>query len=117
MSFFLSSKAPAKPVRAKVVVPDKTKAKADSAPAGRHLAWLWMVLGLLICAGLGAGWHFGTRALHAQFVALHPAPPGAGALRMDAFRGAPWVTQKDIKDLTEDMGKQLTNDPLDGECL
>lgn len=117
MPFFLSSKSPAKTARPKLVVPDKTKAPSAPAGGGSGVAWAWLLLGLLLCAGLGAGWVYGVRALRAQLTALHPVPTGAKAIRMDAFRGAPWVTERDVADLTQEMGKLLTDDPLDGACL
>lgn len=117
MPLFLSSPT-TKPARAKLQVPDKTQAKAPARPReGRGLVWLWLVLGLLLCAGLGVGWFFGTRALRAQLVARHPVPTGNKAICMDAFHSAPWLTDADIAELTKDMGSLLTADPLDGHCL
>lgn len=117
MPFFLSSKPAAKPTRAKLVVADKTKAKPGRAPQARDLTWLWLILGMLLCAGLGAGWHFARQGLRMELAARAPVPTGPQAIRMDIFRFAPWVSDAEIRSLTDAMGACLSNDPLDGQGL
>ncbi len=117
MSFFLSSKPPTQPARARLVVVDKTQTKAAVPPRARDWSWAWLALSLVVGTGLGAGWYAARTALREQLSTRVPVPVGADAVRMDSFKNAPWVPERDVRLLLDDVGARLSADPLDGAGL
>lgn len=119
MSFFLSSKPTTKPARSKLVVTDKTKAQAGAPPRARDWTWAWLVLSLVVGAGLGAGWYLARTALREQLAnrILPRMPKSTEAIHTELFKNAPWVPERDVRLLLDDVGARLSSDPLDGTGL